>query len=158
MKKKSSKKSWKNIFSSKTKNSVLRLKHIQRTTSNFISKCSHVSISHIFTKISDPMAPPGDMLYSSIIFQNVVFIFNWKWRQIFFARARKTALTFLKNKIFTSGQKHRERIGTAVPKHRKTSKTDQNSKSYPKKTEGWALNSGTQFNLVRNEFELELQK
>ena len=64
---------------------------------------------------------------------------------IFFARARKTSLTFLKNKIFTSGQKHRERIGTAVPKHRKTSKTDQNSKSYPKKTEGWALNSGTQF-------------
>ena len=63
----------------------------------------------------------------------------------FFARARKTALTFLKNKIFTSGQKHRERIGTAVPKHRKTSKTGQKSKSYPKKTEGWAFNSWTQF-------------
>ena len=62
-----------------------------------------------------------------------------------FARGRKTSLTFLKNKNFTSGQKHRERIGTAVPKHRKTSKTDQNSKSYPKKTEGWAFNSWTQF-------------
>ena len=48
-----------------------------------------------------------------------------KMEGIFFARARKTSLTFLKNKIFTSGQKHRERIGTAVPKHRKTSKTDQ---------------------------------
>ena len=67
----------------------------------------------------------------------------------FFARARKTTLTFLKNKNFTSGQKHRERIGTAVPKHRKTSKTDQNSKSYPKKTEGWASNSWTQFRRVR---------
>ena len=67
---------------------------------------------------------------------------------VFFARGRKTSLTFLKNKIFTSGQKHRERIGTAVPKHRKTSKTDQNSKSYPKKTEGWALNSGTQFMII----------
>ena len=68
----------------------------------------------------------------------------------FFARARKTALTFLKNKIFTSGQKHRERIGTAVPKHRKTSKTDQNSKSDPKKNEGWAFNSWTQFSSVKN--------
>ena len=69
----------------------------------------------------------------------------------FFARARKTSLTFLKNKNFTSGQKHRERIGNAFPKHPKTSKTDQNSKSYPKKTEGWAYNSWTQFtSLLRN--------
>ena len=64
---------------------------------------------------------------------------------IFFARARKTSLTFLKNRNFTSGQKHRERIGTAVLKRRKTLQTDQNSKSYPKKTEGWASNSQTQF-------------
>ena len=64
---------------------------------------------------------------------------------IFFARGRKTSLTFSKNKIFTSGQKHRERIGNSFPKHPKTSKTDQNSQTYPKKTEGWALNSGTQF-------------
>ena len=65
----------KNIFSSKTKNIILRLKHIQRTTSNSISKCSHVSISHL-TKFSNPMASPGGMLYSSINFQNTVFIFN----------------------------------------------------------------------------------
>ena len=71
-----------------------------------------------------------------------------KQHQFFFARGRKTSLTFLKNKIFTSGQKHRERIGTAVPKHRKTSKTDQNSKSYPKKTEGCAFNSWTQFMIL----------
>ena len=65
----------------------------------------------------------------------------------FFARARKTSLTFLKNKNFTSGQNHRERIGNAFPKHPKTSKTDQNSRSYPKKIEGWAFNSWTQFTL-----------
>ena len=76
-----------------------------------------------------------------------------KMEGTFFARARKTALTFLKNKIFTSGQKHRERIGTAVPKHRKTSKTDQNSKSYPKKTEGWASNSWTQFTFLFSKVE-----
>ena len=56
-------------------------------------------------------------------------------------------IRLLKNKIFTSGQKHRERIGTAVSKHRKTSKTNQNSKSYPKKNEGWASNSWTQFTI-----------
>ena len=67
---------------------------------------------------------------------------------IFFARARKTSLTFLKNIIFTSGQKHRKGIGNAFPKHPKTSKTDQNSKSYPEKTEGWAFNSRTQFTLA----------
>ena len=80
---------------------------------------SHVSISHIFINFVDSMAhalQPHN-------FSKIVSIFNWKWR----------ALTFLKIKNFTSGQKHRERIGTAVPKHRKTSKTDQNSKSYPKK-------------------------
>ena len=72
---------------------------------------------------------------------------------VFFARARKTSLTFLKNKIFTSGQKHRERIGNAFPKHPKTSKTDQNSKSYPKKTEGWASNSRTQFSYAPHFFD-----
>ena len=142
--KKSAKKSWKNIFSSKTKNIVIWLKHTQRRTSNSISKCSHVSISHLLTKISDPRASPGDMLYSSINFQNTV-LFLIENGGIFFARARKTSLTFLKNKIVTSGQKHRERIGNSVPKHPKASKTDQNSKSYPTKTEGWAFNSWTQF-------------
>ena len=86
------------------------------------------------------------LIHSSVNnLETIEILLDYLFGGIFFARARKTSLTFLKNKIFTSGQKHRERIGTAVPKHRKTSKTDQNSKSYPKKTEGWALNSGTQF-------------
>ena len=140
-------KSWKNIFSSKTKNSVLRLKHIQRTTSNFISKCSHVSISHIFTKISDPMAPPDDMLYSSIIFQNVVFIFNWKWRQIFLREPEKQLYLFWKTKFLLRAKSIVSALELPFQntvKHQKRAKT---RKVILKKTEGWAFNSWTQFTI-----------
>ena len=75
--------------------------------------------------------------YSSVNnHRNPIGLFIFENSMIFFARARKTALTFLKNKNFTSGQKHRERIGNGFPKHPKTSKTDQNSQNYPKKTRG----------------------
>ena len=124
------------------------LKHIQRRASNSLSKCSNVSISYFPLNLSKHSRSVQDLDTTWWNDRNVLMsdsvIFR-KLHQFFFARARKTALTFLKNKIFTSGQKHLQRIGNAFPKHPKTSKTDQNSKSYPKKTEGWASNSWTQF-------------
>ena len=48
----------------------------------------------------------------------------------FFTYGRKSAPIFSEKKI-TSGQKHRERIGNAFPKRPITSKTNQNSRSYP---------------------------
>ena len=101
------------------------------------------------------------LIHSSVItwnnHRNPIGLFIFENGGIFFARARKTS-NFLKHKNFTSGQKHRERIGTAVPKHRKTSKTGQNSKSYPEKTEGWASNSRTQFTIDRSRYTYDESK
>ena len=143
------KKSWKNIFSSKIKNRYLELKHIQRRASNSFSKCSNVSIAYFLPNCPRSWDIASHLVTCSELTWHCMIL---KVASIFLARARKTSLTFLKNKNFTSGQKHRERIGTAVPKHRKTSKTDQNSKSYPKKTEGWAFNSWTQFNWSKDSY------
>ena len=66
--------------------------------------------------------------------RNPIRLYIFKIEAILFCESPKNISNFLKNKILTSGQKHRERIGNAFPKHPKTSKTDQNSRSYPKKS------------------------